>query len=284
MTRPLTLVSHVLCPYVQRVAIVLAEKGLAFERIDIDLARKPDWFLRVSPLGKTPVLLVGDEAIFESSVICEYIEETASPRLHPQDPLERARHRAWMEFGSNILNNIGAFYNARDEEALHSKFRELANSFRRVEEALGEGPYFSGDRFSIVDAVFGPVFRYFDAFDAIDDFGVFDGTPKARQWRSELAARATVQRAACTDYPERLRAFLLTRNSALSERMRAESPETLAPRRHRHEDLVHQHFPRGEALLVQVQGQCFERCAVGLDAVGPGVGAHRGLAFLEVRG
>ena len=224
MTRPLTLVSHVLCPYVQRVAIVLAEKGLAFERIDIDLASKPDWFLRVSPLGKTPVLLVGDEAIFESSVICEYIEEIASPRLHPQDPLERARHRGWMEFGSNILNTVGGFYNARDEEALHSKSRELATSFQRVEAALGEGPYFSGDRFSMVDAVFGPVFRYFDVFDAIGDFGVFDGTPGVIHWRRALSARNAVQRAVRPDYPARLNTFLLARDSALSERLRAKSP------------------------------------------------------------
>lgn len=54
----LTLVSHTLCPYVQRAAIVLLEKGVPFERRWIDLARKPAWFLAVSPLGKTPVLLV----------------------------------------------------------------------------------------------------------------------------------------------------------------------------------------------------------------------------------
>src|SRR5690606_1728085 len=78
---PLVLVSHVLCPYVQRAAIVLAEKGIPFERRDIELANKPDWFLKISPLGKTPVLLVGGESIFESSVICEYLEETGLPRL-----------------------------------------------------------------------------------------------------------------------------------------------------------------------------------------------------------
>ena len=72
----LTLISHKLCPYVQRVAIALAEKGVPFERIDIDLADKPDWFLNVSPLGKTPVLLAGDTAIFESAVILEYLEDT----------------------------------------------------------------------------------------------------------------------------------------------------------------------------------------------------------------
>ena len=58
MAVPLTLVSHRLCPYVQRAVIALTEKGVPFERIVIDLANKPDWFLKISPLGKTPVLLV----------------------------------------------------------------------------------------------------------------------------------------------------------------------------------------------------------------------------------
>ncbi|MGL1080532.1 glutathione S-transferase family protein, partial [Vibrio parahaemolyticus] len=81
MTHDLTLVSHTLCPYVQRAAIALAEKGAAFTRRDIDLAHKPDWFVALSPLGKVPLLQVrhedGREAVlFESNVICEWIEET----------------------------------------------------------------------------------------------------------------------------------------------------------------------------------------------------------------
>ena len=58
MAPKLTLISHKLCPYVQRAVIALTEKGVPFERIDIDLANKPDWFLKISPLGKVPVLLV----------------------------------------------------------------------------------------------------------------------------------------------------------------------------------------------------------------------------------
>src|SRR3990167_5334657 len=105
-SQALTLVSHPLCPYVQRAAIALAEKGVPFERIDIDLARKPDWFLALSPLGKTPVLRVGDRAIFESAVILEYLEETQPTPLHPADPLSRAEHRAWIEVGSSVLADI----------------------------------------------------------------------------------------------------------------------------------------------------------------------------------
>ena len=78
MTENLTLVSHVLCPYVQRVAIALAEKGVAHDRVTVDLADKPGWFLEISPPGRTPVLKVGDAALFESAAILEYLEETGS--------------------------------------------------------------------------------------------------------------------------------------------------------------------------------------------------------------
>src|SRR5215213_10311156 len=96
----LKLISHKLCPYVQRAVISLTEKGVPFERIDVDLANKPEWFKTLSPLGKTPVLLVNDTAIFESAVILEYLEETQADPLHPSDARARAEHRAWIEFGS----------------------------------------------------------------------------------------------------------------------------------------------------------------------------------------
>lgn len=215
----LTLVSHGLCPYVQRAAIVLAEKGAAFDRRTVDLANKPEWFLAVSPLGKTPVLLVGGgpnrTPVFESAVICEYLEDTVAPRLHPVGALERARHRSWIEFGSAILNSIAAFYSAPDDRTLEARRLELASKFAQVESELRNGPYFAGERFSVVDAVFGPVFRYFDTFDRIGDFGVFAGTPKVRAWRQRLAARPSVRNAVMTDYPEKLLHFLKGRNSAL---------------------------------------------------------------------
>ena len=110
----LTLISHVLCPYAQRAVISLAEKQVPFERVDVDLANKPHWFTAISPLGKTPVLKVGDSAIFESAVILEYLEETQPCPLHPADPLRRAEHRGWIEFGSAVLNDIAGFYSAAD--------------------------------------------------------------------------------------------------------------------------------------------------------------------------
>jgi glutathione S-transferase len=218
MTAKLTLVSHKLCPYVQRAVIALTEKGIPFERIDIDLSNKPEWFLRVSPLGKTPVLLVGETAIFESAVILEYLEDTRAPALHPADALARAEHRAWIEFGSAILNDIAGLYAAADATAFNAKAAALRGKFMRVEARL-KVPWFDGARFSLVDAVFGPVFRYCDAFDRIDDFGIFTDQSKVAAWRAALAARPSIRAAVSPDYPALLWNFLRARNSHLSRLM-----------------------------------------------------------------
>ena len=215
----LVLVSHALCPYVQRAAIVLAEKGLPFERREIELTNKPAWFLKISPLGKTPVLLVDGQAIFESAVICEYLEDTALPRLHPASTLQRAQHRAWMEFGSALLSLIRSFYSAGDETTLMARAQEIRTRIGQIEAVLGDGPFFAGSAFSIVDAVFGPVFRYFDVFDAIDGFALCSGFPKVQRWRRSLAGRPSVAGAVRANYPDLLTRFLRARGSSLSRRM-----------------------------------------------------------------
>ena len=215
----LVLVSHHLCPYVQRAAIVLAEKGAAFERRVIDLAAKPAWFLALSPTGKVPVLVAGGRPIFESAVILEYLEDTLAPALHPTDPLARADHRAWIEFGSALLADIAGFYNARDEAIFEAKRLEIARKLARVEERLLASPWFDGKAFSLVDAVYAPVFRYFDLFDSVSDFGFAVEKPKIARWRSALAQRETVKGAVSADYPESLRAFVAARESLLSQQV-----------------------------------------------------------------
>jgi len=221
MTARLTLVSFDLCPYVQRAAIVLAEKGIPFERIDVDLANKPDWFKAISPLGKVPLLKVDDEVLFESAVIVEYLEETHEPALHPSDPLAKARHRAWMEFGSSILADIWVLETTKDGAAFDQKIETLKTKFARLEDALGAGPFFEGPHFSIVDAVFAPVFRYFDTFDEIADLRVFDGLSKVQAWREALADRKSVRNAVVPDYPARLLAFLRKHDGVIVHAHRA---------------------------------------------------------------
>lgn len=215
----LTLISLPTCPYVQRAVIALAEKDVPFDIVYVDLLNKPDWFLALSPLGKVPVLKVErpgqeDAVVFESAVILEYIEETAGGTpLHPADPLERAQHRSWMEFGSAVLGDMFGFGSAPDEEAYLKARDVLAAKLKRLEAVVSDGPFFAGERFSYVDAVFGPVFRQLDVMDGAHRHGLFDDLPKLSRWREALAKRPSVNGAVPDDFNERYLDRLKARNS-----------------------------------------------------------------------
>jgi glutathione S-transferase len=211
------LISNHLCPYTQRAAIQLREKGLSYERVYIDLANKPEWFLGLSPLGKVPVLRVGASAVFETAVICEYIEEVApAMSMHPPEPLERARHRSWAEFASAVIADVFAFYTVSESAAFERTCGDLHAKFRWLEGHLENGPYFAGPRFLLVDAAFAPVFRLFDTFDRIGDFGIFTRLGRVAAYRAALGKRESVRRVVVSDYEQRFRQYLLERGSHLS--------------------------------------------------------------------
>lgn len=214
------LISHHLCPYVQRAAIVLAEKKIPHERTYVDLANKPDWFVRLSPLGRVPVLQTNTAIVFESQVIAEYLNEITPGTLHPHDPLDKARHRSWIEIGSQTLAAIAVFYGAGDAESFEHRRLLLREKFVRVENELS-GPLFAGDGFFMIDGVWGTIFRYFDVFDQIADFGVMAGLDKVQTWRKAISQRPSVAQASPAGYSKRLTVFLQNRNSHLSELMRA---------------------------------------------------------------
>lgn len=217
MTIPkLQLVSHDLCPYVQRAIITLLEKDIPHERIYIDLSHKPEWFNRISPLGKVPLLKIDNEVLFESAVICEYLDEITPGSLHPVDALEKAKHRSLIEFGSSILNLIAGFYNAPDKDSFKQKHSDIVAKFVWIESRMYNEPYFAGKSFSLVDAVYGPIFRYFDVFETIVEYSFFSDTPHVRAWRQALQSRSSIQNAVVEDYSQRLLAFLLRRNKYIS--------------------------------------------------------------------
>src|SRR4030095_8355757 len=137
------------------------EKGIDFERIDIDLANKPDWFLAMSPTGKVPLLEVTDEngevhILFESAVIAEYLDEISGEPLLPADPLRRARERAWVEYASATLADISKLYAAPDAKLFEAAIAAIEARLDVVNAEI-EGPFFGGVRFRLVDAGFAAV-------------------------------------------------------------------------------------------------------------------------------
>ncbi len=107
---------------------------------------------------------------------------------------------------------------AKDEDAYTVAANTLIQRFMQIEAVLQDGPYFGGGSFSLVDAAFAPVFRYFDVFDEVSGVTFFADTPKVRAWRLALAGRPSARSAVTADYPSLLRQFVMNKNSLLAQR------------------------------------------------------------------
>ncbi|PCI33577.1 MAG: glutathione S-transferase [Alphaproteobacteria bacterium] len=214
--KPLTLISHKLCPYVQRAVIALQERGLDYSRIDIDLSEKPDWFLALSPLGRVPVLVIDNTTVlFESAVIAEYINDISGAELLSRTAVEKARQRAWIEFASATLSDIAKLYSVRDEPAFKEAVNHLGDKWGRLEQNGTLSDFFNGQGFTLVDAAFAPLFRYFDLFEKITEFDFLTDFTKVAHWRKSLAKRPSVIAAVGDDYSGLLSQFLMKRPSYL---------------------------------------------------------------------
>ena len=209
------LISFKTCPFVQRAAITLGYKEVEHKVTYIDLADPPDWFLEISPLAKVPVLRVDGEILFESAVINEYLDDITGGELQPKDPLARAKNRAWIEFASNMLGNTYMMKTAA-EKGKYEKFRDqLVSQFRRLENRLGDGPWFNGEDFSLADTAFAPLF----AHDAVANyrFSVINAAtmPKLDAWSKRLLALPAVKNSVVAEFEEIYLAALETNNCYL---------------------------------------------------------------------
>ncbi|CAO3636974.1 unnamed protein product [Cunninghamella blakesleeana] len=167
----LTLYNNIICPYAQRVNLTLKELGVEYEEVYIDLANKPDWYVKVNPELKVPALKVDDHpSIAESLVLIELLNDLYPEKeLLPNDPIKKAQGRFAIEFySSKILPNLyGHIRNPNDKETYDNAINE---AFKRFNELLleqsSEGPYFFGNKFSLVDIAIAPFQLRFDALNA----------------------------------------------------------------------------------------------------------------------
>jgi glutathione S-transferase len=194
------LVSFKLCPFVQRSVITLLHKGVDFDITYIDLANKPDWFLEISPLGKVPVLRVGETSVFESAVINEYLDETEGKPLHPKEPLARALNRAWIEFGSNIIMDQYVWSTTQDQDTYTARGQALREKLERLELQLGDGPYFNGEAFSLVDTALAPIFMRQLMIEETFGTEFYMGLPKLKFYTDVLMDLAAVQKSVVEDF------------------------------------------------------------------------------------
>ena len=177
--------------------ILLRAKDIDFEVTYINLQEKPDWFLKISPHGKVPVLLVDGTPLFESNAIAEYLDEMVKPHLHPADSINRARNRAWTDFVPDFAKGLSGIYYTKSEAEMHAGLAEAPKRVVKLEEALekerdNDGPYFNGDKLCLVDAAYAPVLQRFAFVEAKLKTGVLKDFPLVQAWSDALLANETV--------------------------------------------------------------------------------------------
>ncbi len=196
----ITIYSAVVCPYAHRTRLVLQEKGIDFDLVEIDLQNKPEGFTKVSPYGKVPAITHGDERVWESAVINEYLDEVfPNPPLLPSSAIAKAQARIWIDFANTRF--VPAFSNllrSPEPEKLAAAKQELYKHLEFIEnEAFGKlsknGPYWFGESISLVDFTFFPWFERWAALKEYRGFAIPSEFTRIRQWKHALKERDSVK-------------------------------------------------------------------------------------------
>lgn len=165
----MTLYSGSTDPYSHRCRIVLYEKDMDFEVIDIDLHNKPEEIASISPTGKTPVLIERDLVLTESNIINEYIDERfPHPQLMPGDPVDRARVRLFLlNFEKELFVHVSTLESRvakGNEKTLEKARAHIRDRLTQLAPVFLKNKYMLGDNFSMLDVAIAPLLWRLDYY------------------------------------------------------------------------------------------------------------------------
>jgi glutathione S-transferase len=216
MVDKIKLVTSKFSPYGHRVEMVLIEKNIPYEKKEIDLSAKPDWFVKDAPLSKAPLLYADDKPLFESLAICEFLEESfPNHALHSKDPYLKAWHRGWMEFSSGILAGTFGMIFSQNQEEFDIKKAETSAKLAILEKHMKFHPYFDGENFSLVDICLATAFKPLIFIDTKFTLEIFDIYKNVATYAEGVVTRGSLHKALPSDYEEIFKSFLERKKSHL---------------------------------------------------------------------
>ena len=163
----MNLYSGTTCPFSQRCRIVLYEKGMDFQIIDVDLFNKPEDIAVMNPYNRLPVLVERDLVLYESNIINEYIDERfPHPQLMPADPVMRARARLFLfNFERELFVHVQALENTNVPKALERARLTIRDRLGQLAPILLKNKYMLGDDFSMLDVAIAPLLWRLDHYE-----------------------------------------------------------------------------------------------------------------------
>ncbi len=154
----MTLYSGTTCPYSHRCRIVLFEKGMDFQVIDVDMANKPEDLAIINPHNEVPVLVERDLVLQQANIINEYIDERfPHPQLMPADPVMRARARLFLyNFEEQLFNHI-VDVESENEKVADKARTIIRDNLTQIVPLFSKQQYILGDEFSMLDVAIAPL-------------------------------------------------------------------------------------------------------------------------------
>ena len=146
------------CPYSHAVRVVLAEKGITVEILDVDINQKPEDLIDLNPYNTVPTLVDRELVLYDPHTIMEYLDERLPhPPLMPVDPVSRARTRLALFRIENDWYDLVPALESRGEKTSSKARKQLSDSLTSSAEVFAAKPYFLSDEFSLVDATIVPI-------------------------------------------------------------------------------------------------------------------------------
>jgi len=143
-----------------------------------------------------------------------------SPRLHPEEPIQRAINRAWTDYVPTFASSVTGCAYAATKEAYDAAIAKIPEAFGRLEKALekqGSGPFFNGARYSLVDAAYAPFLQRYFFLDRIHKIGQIEKFPRLKAWADALMARPSTHSFPPAEFEDMYRQNLKKRGSWLSQ-------------------------------------------------------------------
>lgn len=220
ISEELKLITSQFSPYGHRVEITLIEKSLPYEKEEINLSDKPDWFQKDAPLGKVPILYSDHNILFDSTAICEYLEDSFPKHpLHLKNNSDKSLHRAWMQYSDVILNEVFAVMLAQDSTKFKSRKADLIAKLDQLEKHLGNNdklnPYFGGEIFTLTDIFFLSTLKPLTYIDNKFTLEILKKHRHIQTYLDHLMSRTSQKKAIPSNYEEICIAFLKRKNSHL---------------------------------------------------------------------
>lgn len=212
------LVGYELCPFTQRINILLNEKNINHKITYINIFNKPEWFEKISPLKEIPILKFNDKIIFKSSAICEFLNDELCLDLHPKNNFERANSRSWIEFCNALTIDVYNMSLSKSIDEYSEKIKIVNDKLEKINNIATETPYFYGNQFTMVDICFSPIFIRINALDDMYKTNFFEKFKNLKIWHEELIKKDSVRHSCVDDYSTRLNTLLTEKLAYISNK------------------------------------------------------------------